>query len=367
MVRKSILAILVTFAAAVAADTMKVGEKVYTDVYIRSDSNYHYILIPEEGRMEKISRKRNDISEPRIDPDESAREQRLAQYEEARAEAERQAKQSTPEMKEEIDNDEVESAGRLKAAALFDAQLDYWRGLTEDERALIVDNLHARAEGEQSGYAIVREKVAGDIASLQAEQSLHQARIEQLEAQRQHALAETGRGNLDPRFTAAYEASIIDNQLLHNAAAASLEENIADKQREASAVENTAAETTDRIATFLARIDQLIYAEENGYDSALTSTVVAEWEGDADRETEAFEITTDLWRLECNREDLGNPGTFTVTVYDAETRAPFTRISDVDFLQMRVRVLTGPGRYYLNIDQDDTGTPYEIKAVSLSE
>lgn len=56
-----------------------------------------------------------------------------------------------------------------------------------------------------------------------------------------------------------------------------------------------------------------------------------------------------------------------MTVFDAETGTPFTRVSGVDFLQMRVRVLDGPGRYYLEIEQDDSNIPYEINAVTFSE
>ena len=78
-------------------------------------------------------------------------------------------------------------------------------------------------------------------------------------------------------------------------------------------------------------------------------------------------ISAPFWRLDCLREDLGESGSFAVTVFDAETGAPFTRISGVDFLQMRVRVLDGPGRYYLEIEQDSSNIPYEIKAVTFSE
>jgi hypothetical protein len=67
------------------------------------------------------------------------------------------------------------------------------------------------------------------------------------------------------------------------------------------------------------------------------------------------------------RDDFGQSGSFSVTVIDAETDRPITRLGDVDFLQMRVRVLDGPGRYYLVIEQDESGIPYEIRAVTFSD
>jgi len=39
----------------------------------------------------------------------------------------------------------------------------------------------------------------------------------------------------------------------------------------------------------------------------------------------------------------------------------------VDLRQMRVRLLDGPGRYYLVIEQDDPDLPYDIRAVTFPE
>lgn len=81
MLRTGIWAILLAIPAVALSDSIKVGEDVHNDVYIDSDDEYYYIRFPEEGRVEKVSRQRQDVSEPIIDGDADLRRQMLKRFE----------------------------------------------------------------------------------------------------------------------------------------------------------------------------------------------------------------------------------------------------------------------------------------------
>ena len=83
--------------------------------------------------------------------------------------------------------------------------------------------------------------------------------------------------------------------------------------------------------------------------------------------TETITIGSGLWRVDCKRQDFDQPGDFSITVFDADSEKPFTRISRRDFLGMRTRIFDEPGNYYMVVKQDINQIPYEITVRSMSE
>jgi hypothetical protein len=368
MLRIGTWAILLAIPAVALSDSIKVGEDVHNDVYIDSDDEYYYIRFPEEGRVEKVSRQRQDVSEPIIDTDADLRSRMLKRFESNKAMAEKKAEATATKPTSELTNEAVEESAQIKERALFDAQVEYWKRLSTEDRAVIEDYLISLADTEELNYAIVRKEVTEEIVDLEAQKAAHQARLAHLAQLKEQALAEARRLGRPDLFAQLYNASVYDYEAVpHGQAISALNETIEDTAVVGVAEEAKSVDQRIRVGTFLARLDQLTAAVSEDYESPLKRSVMAAWEGNASQKTEVFAITAPFWRLDCIREDLGESGSFAVTVYDAETGAPFTRISGVDFLQMRVRVLDGPGRYYLEIEQDSSIIPYEIKAVTFSE
>ena len=372
MFRIGTWAILLAIPAVAISDSIKVGEDVHKDVYIDTDEEYYYIRFPEEGRVEKVSRRRQDVSEPIIDPDADLRSRMLKRFESNKAMAEKKAGQeaeavaATPAS--DLNNEAVEESTQIKDRALFDAQVAYWKRLSTEDRAAIEDYLVSLADTEALNYAIVRKEVAAEIVDLEVRKAAHQARLAQLSQLKEQALAEARRLNRPDLFRQIYNASVYDYEAVpHGQAIVALNETIEDTAGAGVVEQSKSVDQSVRVGTFLARLDQLTAAVGDDYESTLKGTVVANWEGSASQKTEVFAIAEPFWRLDCRRQDLGESGSFAVTVFDAETGAPFTRITGVDFLQMRVRILNGPGRYYLEIEQDDSNIPYDIKAVTFSE
>ena len=368
MFRIGTWAILLAIPAMAISDSIKVGENVHNDVYIDSDEEYFYIRFPEEGRVEKVSRQRQDVSEPIVDADPDLRSRMLKQFESNKAMAEKKAEEAAAKPVSDIDNEAIEESDRLRDHALFDAQVEYWKRLSAEDRVLIEDYLVSLSGSEQLNYAIVRKEVVEKIVDLEAQKAAHQARLAQLALLKEQALAEARRLDRRDLFMQLYNASVYDYEAVpHGQAIAALNETIDDTAVVGVAEQSKSVDQRIRVGTFLARLDQLTTAVDENYQSPLKRTVVAHWETDSSQKSEVFAISEPFWRLDCFRDDLGESGAFAVTVFDAETGAPFTRISGVDFLQMRVRILDGPGRYFLEIEQDTSDIPYEIKVVTFSE
>jgi hypothetical protein len=368
MLRKCIWVVLFVFPFGAFSDSIKVGEDVYDNVLVESDDDYYYVQFPEDGHVDKISRKRQDVSEPRIEADGALRERMHVRFEEKKAMAEKALADAADQPASQLDNAAVEEALQLRDQALFDAQFEYWRVLPAEDRFRIEDNLLAHAEGERRSFALTRGQVVEEIVDLEAQKAMHEARLAQLGQLKQRALEAAQRDGAVNRFMALYNGSIYDYQAVpHGQAIASLNSTIEVVERSGVIEENKSLDGGVRAGAFLGRIDQLDNAVTDKYVSTLNSKVVGAWKDSGSQETGPFDITTKLWRLDCLRDDFGEAGTFTITVYDATTRQAFTRISDVDFLQMRVRLLDGPGRYYLVIEQDDPDLPYDIRAVTFPE
>jgi hypothetical protein len=368
MLRRCTWLVLLAIPLGAFPDSIKVGEEVFDGVIVERDEEYYFVHFTEEGRVEKISRKRQDVGEPTIEPDNALRERMLKRFNDKLAAAKKDEADAVNEPVSEINNAAIEESTQLGEQALFDAQLAYWMDLSAADRMLIEDNLVAHADGEHRSYALTRQAVVEEVVDLEARKAMHEARLVQLGQLKQRALDDAQRDGAAGRFMALYNGSIYDYEAIpHGQAIASINATIVEVERTGIVEENKSVDGGIRAGTFLGRIDQLDGAIADKYVSPLKATEAASWKDSGNQETAPFEITTELWRIDCLRDDLGQAGSFTVTVYDAESRQPFTRISHVDFLQMRVRVLDGPGRYYLVIEQDGSNIPYDIRAVELAK
>lgn len=368
MLRICMWAVLVAIPVVAFTDSIKVGEEVYNDVYIDTDEEYYYVRFPDTGTVEKVSRKRQDVSEPKLDENSELRSQMLKRFEANKAKGEKEVADIASQPASQVDNEAIEEAARVKSLALFDAQVEYWKDLPEKDRDSIEDYLFSLIDTEDLNYAIVRKEVVENIVDLEAEKARHEVRIAQLAQLKNQALAEARRLDRLDLFMQIYQASVYDFEAApHGQAINSLNDAIVDTTSAGIAENNKSVDQRIRIGTFLARLDQLTGAVKEGYVSPLEVKVAAEWKDSVSQETAPFTIAAPLWRLDCRRDDLGDSGSFSITVYDDETKQPFTKIAGVDFLQMRVRILDGPGRYYLKIEQDSSNIPYEIKAVTFSK
>ena len=113
------------------------------------------------------------------------------------------------------------------------------------------------------------------------------------------------------------------------------------------------------------RAAALAEATEADYQPRLRALSVASWAGIAARQMPEFTVSEGVWRLDCRLAGAGDEGGFAVTLYDAETDKPFTRIAGADFLGMRTRVFDEPGRYYVVVEQGLAAIPYEVEVSAL--
>ena len=107
-------------------------------------------------------------------------------------------------------------------------------------------------------------------------------------------------------------------------------------------------------------------ASRAGYIPGLSFKTQEAWQEDGDKRTPSVTIESPVWCLSCKRADFGISGGFAITVYDAETDAPFTRIADKDFLGMRTRIFERPGQYYFVVEQDASRIPYELTVSAVA-
>jgi len=346
MVRRGIEFILVVLAAGAFGDAITVGNRAYEDVYVKRDRNHYFIHLPDEGRVIKVSRKRQDVSSPVIEEDPALREELLRRFEANKPES---PDQPTVDLHSPLSNAAVNEHHRVRELALFEAQLAHWKSLSQEQRLAVDRMLLSNAMGEIGDFMTSANAMGGDTSVLESKIA---------------AIAE----KYTPGTPGAKGTSIPPTSTVSGARSATPNAaSVRRTQGDALALTGRAVEGTKRVVLLKKRIDELSTAINGDYRDRLTPKVVDSWEGAGSLKTAPFSIEDPFWRLDCLRDDFGQAGAFSVTVYDADTDRPFTRLGDVDFLQMRVRVLDGPGRYYLKIEQDDSGTPYEIRAVTFAD
>lgn len=412
---RSVLWILaVLLACGTPADSITVGKQFYNNVYIRSDRSNHHIHFPDEGRIEKVSRKRTDVSEPRIDEDPAVRAALLDRFNQNKARTVEKAPSATAAKRPAansaapsgtLDSKAIHEQNQLRERALEDAQTEYWRTLSAEERVLVIENLLRVAQENRTNFEQERARLDSEIEALNAQANQHQEEIGRLAALRDEAQQEViRRDNSDAierqlrESSASFDQSsngilvrtILDDAVTAQAGQATEDRDEINRQYKRSVAPHQAAldaisrslgtiedygiglsrsstQVAERVAWFQSRIAAMNGGLDKPYTPNLPGTVVAEWRGVSSFKSEPFEISEPFWRLDVLRKDFGIPGKFAVTVYLAETDQPFTRITDVDYLQMRVQVLDDPGRYYLKIEQDESALPYEIRVVTFAK
>lgn len=385
---------LVTGSAS--ADSIKAGGVLHKDVYIITKPQYYLVHFPEEGRVEKISRARRDVEAPTIDSDTAAREAIRARYDARRAEVEGALK-AVPDEAVELDTEAFLQKEALVDAAVFETQFEHWRGLSNEQQERVLREIlnlsaskAAKWEGEQS-------TVASRLVELDAAKASRETELANVEAKRKEAIKDAERRNSTDFYLRLHERELVEyergnsdhvsdywlrgadteqalearrkakaNQTYgkeaeaQKAALGEVESAITQQERDALFVENKGKDAARRYGAYLDRIDGLILASQAGYEPGLKFNVRETWQSDDDKKTPTVMIEGSLWRLHCEREDFGLDGDFAITVYDAETDTPFTRIADKDFLKMRSRIFERPGKYYFVVEQDSNRIPYEL-------
>jgi hypothetical protein len=387
----------------ISADSIRVGGVLHKNVYIISKPQHYFVHFPEEGRVEKISRARRDVEAPMIDSDASAREALRARYEARRAEKD-SALEAVPEEAVELDTEAFLQKEALVEGAIFESQFEHWRGLSEVQQDGILREILNLSASKEAKWAGEQSTIQSRLSGLDAAKAERETDLAVAQSKRDATIEDAKRDSAAGIFMEEYEKSILRRQMgnsnyihehwleaaeteveiesrrmraaneaygkeadAHKAVIDEVESAITQQERDAQAVENKGKDAARRYGAYLDRIDGLILASQAGYEPGLKFNVLETWQSDGDKKTPTVLIESSLWRLHCEREDFGLDGDFAITVYDAETDTPFTRIADKDFLKMRSRIFERQGKYYFVVEQDSDRIPYELTVSAVAE
>lgn len=405
------------------ADSIRVGDVYYRDVYIREGKDFYTVYHPEEGRMERVSKHRSNVSEVSISGDAAYREDLLARY---RAKLGPALPTSAPEVSapkpaapasvtRTLDGDLVKYRQQMKGLAEFESQLAHWKTLPEDVRVDIqaglyetlaqrtarraADREHALVKLDELGgtKAVVQDQLASAAreraSAVQQAQSednsdfylkayenskgyvqswyLYYDECENLrsfptlwytEDPSLYHAALTERSRTDHKIGAA-EDSYAQQASVYGSQLNKVERAMTQQERAAKAAVAKSIDEQRRFGDRQSRAAALAEATEAGYQPQLRATVVDLWRGVSAQRMPEFSVGRGLWRLDCRVPEGADD--FAVTLYDAETDKPFTRIAGPDFLGMRTRVFDEPGKYYITVEQGLRAVPYEIEVSTL--
>lgn len=383
-------------AASVSGDSIKAGGVLHKDVYIVTKPQYYLVHFPEEGRVEKISRARRDVEAPVIDSDATAREVLRARYDARRAEVEGALK-PVPDEVVELDTEAFLHKEALVEGAIFESQFEHWRGLSEVQQDGILREILNLSASKEAKWAGEQSTIQSRLSGLDAAKAERETDLAVAQSKRDATIEDAKRDSAAGIFMEEYEKSILRRQMgnsnyihehwleaaeteaeiesrrmraaneaygkeadAHKAVIDEVESAITQQERDAQAVENKGKDAARRYGAYLDRIDGLILASQAGYEPGLKFNVLETWQAEGDKKTPTVVVESSLWRLHCERADFGLDGDFSITIYDAETDTPFTRIADRDFLKMRSRIFERPGTYYFVVEQDANRIPYEL-------
>jgi len=394
----------ITGLASVHADSIRIGGQLHENVYIVQTSKFYVVHYPEEGRVDKVSRLRKDVRDVRVDEDESTRAVLLERFETRKAEKEQAIAQKVPEEFAALDGEEFQRRKQLADIALFELQLEHWKNLSDEGRGEVAAGIARYAEQNQVALATEWSSTQTSLGRLQSEVDLRKEGIENAKEDRREALRDLGRyegrdiyrweregvklrGQLgNPKAEADLDRRVgqrvreiklkeegeIEKEYqgrvkIHSENLAAAQDGVRVKERERIAIGNKAISASEKYGDMLSRVTALSDASKNHYVPTLKQQPITSWNDDKSRRTEPVVIESDLWSLVCEREAPPLSGDFSISVYEAGSKVPFTRISDADYLGMRARVFDGPGEYYFVIDQAKGGIPYEIEIRTMAE
>lgn len=418
MVRPLYLMVAFTVMAGMAAaDSLRIGDVWYRDVYIRVSQDYYYVHHPDTGVLEKVSRRRRNVSDLVISPNATRREAILERYRAAR-DAAQAAEQETRSTTPRVDGDLLKKQRRLESLALFESQLAHWQGLSPERQQWIEQGLGETLEQRTEQRVADHTQAVDQIEILDSDKMAVEERVVSAAYARETAVEQAQADDASNFYLDAYENSkgyvgpvyhyyydehdrlravptwwYTEDPSLYDAALAerhrterrigeaeedyrarmtryeneleSVEKAISQRERDARAALSKAHDETLRYSAWQARVAALKEADETGYRPQMIPTPIAEWSGSGERRSPEFTVGRGLWRLECKGAGLRTPNGFSVTVYDATTDTPFTRISNGDFLGMRARIFDRPGTYYVVIDQGIDTVNWEVSVTTL--
>jgi len=402
--------------AMLQADSIRIGDRVYRDVYIRETRDFYYVYHPEEGRTERVSRRRSNVTHVEISEDEAYREQLMARY--------RAAKDSPPETAapvtevRKLDGELARHRQQMRDLAVFETQLAHWQGLSPETQLRIQEGLGETLVMRVESRASERERAVAQLQGLgetkvTVEQQLAAAaRAREAAVQRARAeddsdfylrAYENSKGYVGPIYQYYYDSEdrlrtvptwwYTEDPSLYNAAVterartrqrigaaekdyaarastygsalSTVEKAMTQRERDARAAVAKAVDEQRRFGSWQARVAALMEATDASYRPHLSAVPIAAWSGAAPQRTPDFSVGHGLWRIRCILLDESAAAGFAVTVYNADTDAPFTRIAAPDYLGMRSRIFDTPGKYYLLVEQRHTPVPYEIDVSAL--
>ncbi len=429
-----ILAALLT-PAVVSADSIRVGDQFYRDVYIREGKDFYYVYHPDAGRMERVSKRMTTVSEVVISDDAAHREALLARYNAnpgvARAEApvSKAASKSTNKAEAApakvvkmsgtavLSGDLLKHRRQMKGLAEFEAQLAHWKTLPEELREDIQAGLYETLAQRTARRAADREKALVKLDHLDGTKSVVQQQLASAAQARAAAVEQARADDSSDFYLDAYENSkgyyqtyslyydecerlrsipfwwYTEDASLYNAAMEersrtkskigaaeqayarqasaygsqlnSVERAMSRQERAANAAVAKSIDEQRRFGDQQMRAAALAEAAATNYVSSLRALTIDAWQGLAATQLPEFTVGPGLWQLECHLVGSGSEEGFAVTLYDAETGKPFTRLASPDFLGMRTKVFDKPGRYYLVVEQGLVPVAYEIEASAL--
>jgi len=409
------LAAMAFTSTSLWADSIRVGERFYRDVYIRTGADFYYVHHPEEGRIERVSRRRSNVSDVTISPNAACREGLLARYREKVA-SPAEAPVAAATLTHTLDGDLVKHQRQMRDLAVFESQLEHWRILPDEVREDIAAGLYETLEARTARRAAERERAlvqreqlgATKVAVEQELESAAQARAAAVQQARSEDASdfylrayENSKGYVPSyqlyidecenlrtvpvwwytEVPALYDAALgerarvqaeidaVEQTYAKQASAYgstldSVERGIQMRERAARAAVSKVIDDRHRIGGQQARVAALADAADAGYLPQLHATEIASWLGAAAQRLPEFTVGRGLWRIDCAIAGSGEG--FAATLYDAKTGTPFTRIAGADFLGMRTRVFDRAGRYYLVVEQGLMPAPFDIRVSALA-
>ena len=424
--------------AVVPADSIRVGDQHFTEVYIREGKEAYYVYHPEAGRMERVS-KGAGVSEVVISEDPAHREALLARYNANPGVARAESLASTPGHKTTpataqseapvsvkstkssqtavLDGDLVKHRQQMKGLAEFEAQLAHWKTLPEELREDIQAGLYETLAQRTARRVADREKALVKLEQLDGTKAVVQQQLYSAAQAREAAVQQAWADDSSGFYLNAYENSkryyqssyfyyddhnqlraiptlwYTENESLYDAAVEersrarskigaaeqayarqastygnqlnSVERAMSQQERAAKAAVAKSIDEQRRFGDQQMRAAALAEATETGYVPQLRALTVDAWQGISATQLPEFTAGPGIWQIECRLVGPGSEEGFAVTLHDAETGKPFTRIASPDFLGMRTKVLDKPGRYYIVVEQGLVPVAYDIDVSAL--
>ncbi len=364
---KGMIAVLLLGAASAIADEIRIAGQRHRDVYVGQTKEFYYVHFPETGVLERHSRKRLDVTDVVIDEDDADREALLARYQAAKAGPATGHPGENEPRRAVADTSTYTLQQELLERAEFESRLVHWQALGASRRQEQLNNFLAWVKQRLGSRGAEMELKLGQLQTIAPEafaRASAKVRAQTQQAPRvkagQQVEVSRNGGNLQatplPRQVKSPSASATPTygDALHHA-------------REGLALRDKALDEFHRFLSYATTLDDLELALRNGYQYTLRPVAIGQWQGGGSQKTAPVVVPEGVWRLTCSRSDDMGPSKFSITIHDAQNGRPFTRIDGADFMQMRMRVYDDPGRYYLKIEQDESGIPYQIAIEQLVE